>query len=53
MKKLYMAFTILHTTEVPDDYTNEEAYELAQEFADEAGFGPLCSDIEVEVGDCE
>ena len=50
-KVLRMTFTILHQTEVPDDFTDEEAKELVEEFAGEAGFLTLCNDIEWEVED--
>lgn len=50
-KVLRMTFTILHQTNVPDDFTDEEVEELVEEFAGEAGFWPLCNDIEWEVED--
>lgn len=49
MKTLYISFTILHGVEVPDEFTDAEAAEMAEEYAGECGFLTLCNDIELEM----
>lgn len=43
------SYTILMTTEVDEDLTYDEMYEIGKEWAEENGFYELVNDLEIEI----
>ena len=46
MKRIYLNVSVLHSWDVPDDYTDDDAQELVGMFMEENGLTDISNDVE-------